>query len=157
MSEKDISEIRFIADEMLGKLAKWLRTIGYDTTYYEEGNDIGLVQRALEEDRVILTRDTKLTERKLARKALLIKSNQTFEQLDQVVKELDLDVRSKLFTRCILCNTELVYIKRADARYSVPVYTYLTQDEFYRCPNCGRTYWSGTHKDDMLKKVAKLS
>ena len=68
MTDKVYSEIRFIADEMLGRLAKWLRAIGYDTIYYSGGEDSGLVQQALEEDRTILTRDADLLKRKQVRK-----------------------------------------------------------------------------------------
>ena len=77
MSEEGDSGIRFIADEMLGKLAKWLRAIGYDTVYYAGGGDSMLVRQALDEDRLILTKDTRLVERKLARKSLLVKSDST--------------------------------------------------------------------------------
>ena len=68
MTDEGAPELRFMADEMLGKLAKWLRTIGYDTVYYTGGGDSALVQQALAEDRVILTGDSHLVKRKLARK-----------------------------------------------------------------------------------------
>lgn len=146
-------ELRFIADEMLGRLAKWLRTIGYDTVYYNSGGDSGLVQRALEEDRIILTRDTHLAERKLARKIVLVKSDQLWEQLRQVIEELDLDVKSRLLTRCIVCNEELISVEKKDIQSKVPAYTYLTQSEFYKCPSCGKIYWPGTHKDNILRVI----
>lgn len=150
------NEPKFIADEMLGKLAKWLRTIGYDTVYYKNGNDSGLIQRALEEDRIILTRDTRLVERKLARKSFLIKSDTTWDQLKEVIEEFRLDAISKLFTRCIICNEKLLSASKDDVRGNIPIYTYLTHSEFSLCPNCGRIYWSGTHKDNMLNLINNL-
>ncbi len=147
------SELRFLADEMLGKLAKWLRTIGYDTVYYTGGGDSALVQRALAEDRVILTKDSHLVRRKLARKALFIRSDYPREQFKQVVEELGLDAQSKLFTRCLVCNRELILVEKEVIRDRVPSYTYLTQDRFYECPGCERVYWPGTHKDSMLQVI----
>ncbi len=153
MTDEVGSELRFMADEMLGKLAKWLRTIGYDTVYYTGGGDSALVQRALAEDRVILTKDSHLVKRKLARKALFIRSDSPREQFRQVVKELGLDAQSRLFTRCLMCNRELVAVKKERVQEKVPAYTYLTQDRFYECPDCGRVYWPGTHRDNMLQMI----
>ena len=153
MTDEGDSGFRFIADEMLGRLAKWLRAIGYDTVYYDGGGDSALVRRALEENRIILTKDSHLVKRKLARKKLLVRSDHPRRQFEQVVKELGLDVESKLFTRCLICNRELVSAEKEDVRSKVPVYTYLTQSKFHKCPACGRVYWPGTHKDSMLKMI----
>jgi len=149
-------DMKFIADEMLGKLAKWLRIIGYDTIYYTKKGDNGLIQQALIEDRVILTRDIMLAERKLARKCILIKSENFHDQLEQIVKELELDTKSKLFTRCLVCNDRLINIEKESIKYQVPEYTYQTQTKFYKCPNCLKIYWAGTHKDGMLEIINKL-
>lgn len=154
--EAGSEKIKFIADEMLGKLAKWLRTLGYDTIYYTDEGDDKLVQRALEENRIILTRDTELSERKLARKCLLIKSENFWEQFEQVIKELNLDMKSKLFTRCLVCNSELVAVAKKSIKDQVPEYTYQTQTKFYRCPYCERIYWPGTHKDSMVELINNL-
>jgi len=153
MTHESDSGFKFIADEMLGKLAKWLRAIGYDTVYYTGGGDSGLVQKALAEDRIILTRDTHLVKRKLARKTILVEHDQPRQQLKQVVKELGLDVESKLFTRCLICNQELISVEKVNIRDRVPIYTYLTQSKFYECPDCGRVYWPGTHKESMMEVV----
>ena len=156
MNDESSSGFRFIADEMLGRLAKWLRAIGYDTLYYTGGGDSALVQRALEEDRIILTKDSNLVKRKLARKSLFIREDQPREQLKQVVKELRLDVESNLFTRCLVCNRELVSVEKEDIRDKVPIYTYLSQSKFYECPSCGKVYWPGTHKDSMLEVISSI-
>ena len=156
MTDEGDSGFRFIADEMLGRLAKWLRAIGYDTVYHTGGGDSALVQQALEEDRIILTRDSHLVKRKLARKSFLVRGDQPREQLKQVVKELGLDVESGLFTRCLVCNRELVSVGKEDVRGRIPIYTYLTQSRFYKCPGCGRIYWPGTHKDSMLEVISSI-
>lgn len=156
MTDEGDSGFRFIADEMLGRLAKWLRAMGYDTIYHTGGGDNVLVQRALEEDRIILTKDSHLMKRKLVRNAIFVRSDEPREQLRQVVSELGLDVGSRLFTRCLVCNREIICVEKACVRDKVPVYTYLTQNEFYECPECGRVYWPGTHKDSMLEFISSL-
>jgi uncharacterized protein with PIN domain len=156
MTDESGSGFRFIVDEMLGRLAKWLRAIGYDTVYHTGGGDSALVQRALEEDRVILTKDSRLVKRKLARNSILVSSDHPREQLKQVVEELDLDLESRLFTRCLICNRELVSVRKENVRGKVPIYTHLTQSKFYECPGCGRVYWPGTHKDSMLEVISSI-
>ena len=145
MNHEDDSGFSFIADEMLGKLAKWLRAIGYDTVYHTGGGDSALVQQALREDRIILTKDLHLLKRKLARKGVFVVSDDPREQFKQVVEELGLDVENGLFTRCLICNRELFPVGKQNIRDKVPVYTYLTHDKIHECPGCGRIYWSGTH------------
>jgi len=156
MNHEDDSGFSFIADEMLGKLAKWLRAIGYDTVYHTGGGDSALVQRALREDRIILTKDLHLLKRKLARKSVFVISDDPREQFKQVVEELGLDLESDLFTRCLICNRKLFPVGKQNIRDKVPVYTYLTQDKFHECPDCGRIYWSGTHKDSMLEVISSI-
>lgn len=156
MNDEIGSEPRFIVDEMLGTLAKWLRIMGYDTVYYTGGGDSALVQRALAEDRIILTRDSFLVKRKLARKKLFIEKENIGEQLKQVVNELKLDAQSKLFTRCLICNKKLISAKKEDIKDKVPCYTYMTQDRFYECPECGKIYWPGTHKNKMLQMIGNI-
>jgi uncharacterized protein with PIN domain len=156
MTDEDDSEFRFIADEMLGKLAKWLRAVGYDTVYFTGDGDGALVQQALQEDRIILTRDSRLIERKLARNSLLVNNDDPREQFRQVVSELGLDVKNGLFTRCLICNRELSSVEKQAVQDKVPAYTYFTQSKFYECPNCGRVFWPGTHKDSMLEVIDSI-
>jgi hypothetical protein len=156
MKDDESSGYRFIADEMLGKLARWLRAIGYDTVYYEGGSDDALMQQALEEDRIILTRDSDFLEKKLARKIFFLKSEQPREQFRQIVEELGLDVEDKVFTRCIVCNKKLIPVDKNEVQDEIPVYIYLTQNKFYYCLNCGKVYWPGTHKDSMLEFINSI-
>lgn len=149
--------MEFIADEMLGKLATWLRILGYDTLYPRPTTDSLLVTRALKERRIILTRDTRLIERKHMPRYILIKSDNYNEQLKQVIEELSLKPdQNKWFSRCLLCNTEIQPIPKSDVKTKVPEYTYKTHEEFFLCPDCGRVYWSGTHIQNVEEKLKWL-
>jgi uncharacterized protein with PIN domain len=137
---------RLLVDAMLGRLAHWLRLLGYDTLYWREGSD-----PALAEGRVIVTRDRQLAGRRGVR-ALLV----TAETLDAQIAE----VRGALgapppqpFTRCSECNGALAPLPHAEARSLVPPYVWNTQSDFRRCTDCGRVYWKGTHWPGLLARL----
>jgi len=146
--------MRFLADCMLGTLAKWLRILGYDTAYYAKLDDNELVRLARAERRVLLSRDTRLLRRKGLR-GLLIKSQNVEEQLAQVLDAFDLPADNP-FSRCPVCNTLLEKVPRHEAWGQVPPFVFQTQDRFSLCPECSRFYWRGTHWQHMLEQVEKL-
>lgn len=149
--------MRFIVDEMLGKLAKWLRMLGYDTLYITPTTDSFLVNQAFREQRIIITRDTRLVERKYIPRYILIKSDKYIEQLRQVIRELNLVPDKNLFfSRCLLCNTEIEPIPKGLVRAKVPQYIYETQNNFLCCPKCGRVYWAGTHVENAQNKLQEV-
>jgi uncharacterized protein with PIN domain len=148
------STVRFVADSMLGTLAKWLRILGYDTTYYRHIQDRELVRVARAEDRVLLTRDSDLAARKGLR-VVLIKSQAMEEQLAQVTGTFALRMDSA-FSRCPVCNTVLDDVPRHEAWGQVPPYVFQTQTKFRLCPECNRFYWRGTHWQRMTQKISKL-
>jgi uncharacterized protein with PIN domain len=135
----------FIADAMLGRLAKSLRTLGYDTEYSPDITDADLKLAALRDGRVLLTRDLEIGETSLPVRVLLVESDRVEEQLVQVVDELGLEAGPGLFTRCLICNVTVVDVERASVRDRVPPYVFRTQERFVRCPSCGRVYWPATH------------
>jgi uncharacterized protein with PIN domain len=137
----------FIADAMLGRLAKSLRTLGYDTAYTPDIEDSDLKLAALREGRVLLTRDREVSETSLPIRVVLVESDHIGQQLLQVVEELRLKVGRGLFTRCLICNAELVDVSPEDVREKVPPYVFETQETFARCPSCGRIYWDATHTE----------
>lgn len=151
--------MKFIADEMLGRLAKWLRMLGYDTIYKTPTSDSSLVNQAFREQRIILTRDTRLIERKYIPRYILIKSDDYNEQLKQIIKDLNLQPNPNLFfSRCILCNTEIESISKDLVQKKVPLYIYETQKSFLHCPKCDKVYWAGTHVEmakERLKEILK--
>lgn len=138
---------RLLADCMLGRLAKWLRILGYDTAYDNDATDHELARRARAEGRVLLTRDRELAARR-GLKTLLIRSNRLDHQIQQVQKSLG-PPPEPILSRCPVCNVALEEISARDVVHRVPPYVYETQAEFRHCPGCGRVYWSGSHVEAM--------
>ncbi len=154
-----MSEPRFLADVMLGSLARWLRILGYDTVYDNRIPDLEIVKRALGEDRLVLSRDRRLCRRKaLADRHLLIESQRLDGQLLQVLQFLEAPLPARLArSRCVRCNGELAPLKRAAARGRVPSYVWRTQQRFKECAGCRRVYWSGTHQQRMLQRLRRFA
>ena len=148
--------MKFICDDNLGRLAKWLRTLGYDTLFYSTISDQELIKRALDEGRIILTRDNHLIQMKAVQNYLLVKSDQPLEQLKQAVSHFKLKKdKDKLFTRCLVCNTPLKGIEKEKIKQRLYPYVYKTQDNFVYCSSCDKIYWPATHIDRMKEKLDK--
>lgn len=147
---------RFLADRMVGKLARWLRILGYDTVYLPQLSPAGVMREGRRQSRLILTRDTRLLRRKDAPPFVFVQSDRFREQLQQVVDTLHLDPLRALFTRCAECNRTLEEVAKDQVRDRVPEYVWQTQNEFRRCPGCHRVYWGATHRDHVLAELQRL-
>ena len=147
---------RFVADCMLGRLAKWLRAFGFDVAYDPFADDDQVARSAREREAVLLTRDTRL--RAPGVRAFFIRDDHVEDQLQQVVKELALDLsQARPLTRCTVCNQLLVPATREEVSDRVPPFVYLTQERYACCPGCGRVYWEGTHVSRMRARLAGLA
>jgi uncharacterized protein with PIN domain len=150
---------RFLADCNVGRLARWLRAVGYDAAYHAQIGDAELVREAAAEGRVVLTRDRDLTKRRVIQsgvvRAILIKDDDVRTQLRQVFTELSLDLRQSL-TRCIECNAELVPRQADSVAERVPPFVRQTQSRYSECPACSRIYWAGTHWQRMQRVLTGL-
>ena len=144
--------IKFVADKMIGRLAKWLRIIGQDVTYGSHLCGYGLLRAARREDRLILTRDRGI-EKKNPPAYLLIHSDRFREQLRQVIEDCGLDPLKDAFTRCVECNTPFEPIAKRAAQDKVPPYVFATQEKFSFCRTCQRIYWPATHHQKMLEEL----
>ena len=144
--------MKFIADIMVGKLARYLRMAGYDVVYSNNMEDDKILEIAKKEDRIILTRDTLMLKRKDCRKknirSILIEDDKLINQLQQISSELDIRLEPNL-NRCLECNYPLEEVKKADIKEKVPPYVYKTQEFFLYCANCKKYYWRGTHYDNI--------
>jgi uncharacterized protein with PIN domain len=141
---------------MLGRLARWLRILGYDAEYFP-GEDDDLLRQARREGRVLLTRDTRLLQRRTLPPHLFIESDHVMEQLRQVVRGLHLNPTAPPAHRCCCCNTELEQRDRTQVVGLVPEFVWSHHDEFWACPRCRRIYWAGTHRRRMQEAIRALA
>jgi uncharacterized protein with PIN domain len=153
MSDKEIS---FAADRMLGRLAKWLRVLGYDVIYGPHLSGQGLIRAARADGRLILTRDRSLARHQPPR-FLLIESNDYLEQLRQVLGGFNLRPGLGLFTRCLVCNSQLQPRSKELVEKFVPPFVFASQERFSWCDRCQKLYWPATHQQKMLDVLAKIA
>ncbi len=140
----------------LGRLAKWLRILGFDAVYYP-GNFSSLLIQALRDKRIILTRNSRLINKARGVKLVQVKSDEVNQQLKQVLKDLDIKLdKDAMFSRCLICNTELQQIEKQKIKHKVPEYVFKTQDEFFTCALCQRIYWAGTHWGNIEKTLDEI-
>ncbi len=144
----------------MGKLAKWLRMMGYDALFFEGSSDSQMIAMAMAESRVILTRDTQIMRRRVVTngrlKAVLIQSDEPERQMRQVMDTLRLDCQFQPFSICLECNQPLVERSREQVKDQVPPYVFQTQRQYMECPACHRIYWRGTHWQAMTRKLEHL-
>lgn len=155
-----IKTLKFIVDHNVGKLAKWLRIMGYDTLFFNGSNDSSMVSTALNEERVILTRDTQIMKRRVVTSgrlsAIFIRSDDPEQQMCQVIEDLNLDCQFRPFAVCLECNQPLLERSKQQVEERVPPYVFQTQSQYMECPVCHRIYWRGTHWQAMTKKLDKF-
>ncbi|MEK7681423.1 MAG: Mut7-C RNAse domain-containing protein [Chloroflexota bacterium] len=151
---------RFLVDINVGRLARWLRVLGYDALLARDVDDNALVRLALREGRVLLTRDTQILKRRVVTlgllRALLIQHDAVADQLRQVMDALSLEGTAHAFSRCIECNEPLAQRRPDEVRVMVPPYVYGTQRAYSQCPTCRRVYWRGTHWGNMRKEMERV-
>jgi uncharacterized protein with PIN domain len=153
-------ETRFIVDNNVGKLARWLRLMGYDTLLLRQKDDGQMIRMALSEDRVILTKDTQFMRRRLVTdgkiKTMHIRHDDPKLQVQEVVKTLKLNYHFKPLSLCLECNRSLIARDKEEVKNLVPAHVFETQTQYTQCPACHRIYWPGTHWQAMVKKLQDL-
>ena len=149
---------KFLVDSMLGSLVKELRMLGFDTLYFR-GQDLHeLIQMSRRQERVILTRNARLTAKGVEGRVILIMEENSFLQLKGLLKRgiIALD-ENALFSRCLLCNSLLANIGREEVEGEVPDFIFYHHHEFHRCPQCHQIYWPGSHQERMEKRLKDLA
>ena len=145
--------MKFILTKELGRLAKWLRILGFDAEYMQEHNPSALIIKALRDERVILTRNHRLPQVHGA-PLLVLQEERIKAQVAEVLRRLHITPDSAMMlTRCTLCNTQLDAVAKDKIQHKVPAYVFETQHNFMSCPSCGRVYWQGTHWDGIRSQI----
>ncbi len=148
--------MKFLTDRSLGRLAKWLRLLGYDTESYPGDADRSFLNRARSEGRVALTRKRSLGKRQFMGEMLILEADLVEDQLREVISHFSLEQQEgHAFSRCLKCNERLVHVDKENVKKRVPAYTFETFGQFMTCPRCGSAYWPGTHKEraeDFIRK-----
>ncbi len=147
--------MRFVVDAMLGRLARWLRIMGFDVLYPKDLDDDELVELANKEERTLLTKDAHLLREKRVN-GYLVRGRAWEDQLREVLDEFHLHDFAQPFSRCPECNELLEDIPKERVANRVPEHVYRVQQEFYRCPSCRRIYWNGSHVERMTEKLHAL-
>ena len=154
-----LRDIKFACDIHLRGLARRLRLLGFDVYHAEKRDDDGLVRVSAGEGRVILTGSRQLLMRRGISRGLCIKSSGTEKQITEVLERLDLKDRCDPFTRCIECNGLIEEMNKEDVKaneHIIPPGVRQWCGEFYRCRDCGRIYWRGSHYEKLVKFIEKI-
>lgn len=153
MNGKISAERRFVVDNMLGKMAKWLRVLGFDVIYERLSRQEQL-DKYKKEGRVLITRNQRW---RRDPSVICLIANDPMEQLRDVISMLGVTPGEvRLLHRCILCNEPLRLLTREEAFASAPDYVFATNAAFHACPRCHRTYWPGSHSKRMMQRLQEL-
>ena len=151
--------MKLLCDHMLGSLAKWLRIFGFDTLYPDATtNDDDVLHIAQAEKRLLISRDKELIIRakKVKLDVVEIQTTNLDEQLAQVLPLLQIDC-THVLTRCTLCNNPLISVEKKAIKTHVPPKVFEKRDQFWHCSVCDKYYWMGTHYENMIEKINKLT
>ena len=136
---------RFVLDVHLGRLAAYLRMLGFDASYQNHSTDERLAEVSRGEHRILLTRDVGLLKRGSVTHGHYVRATKPRQQLVEVVGRFDLARLTRPFSRCLRCNALLEPAGKDEVRHRIPAQVALLHEEFPRCPECGRAYWKGGH------------
>jgi uncharacterized protein with PIN domain len=151
-----LRDLRFVVDVNLGRLARLLRLLGFDTRWASDLDDATLVAIAGTERRILLTRDRGLLKRRAVSHGLFVRSDRPIEQTLEVIRRLDLRDRLAPFTRCLRCNGRLVPVAKAEVIDRLEPLTKEHYDSFHACAACGRVYWRGSHHTRLAALVDEI-
>jgi len=146
----------FVLDTHLGKLASYLRMLGFDTTYRNTFDDAELVRISVDESRLLLSRDRLLINTAGLPRAYLVRATDPKLQVREIIDRFDLHFSAKPFTRCLRCNTILQSVAPESVAHSVPPRAREHMHEYFTCPSCDRVYWKGSHHARMTRFIDDL-
>lgn len=157
LREEPLRRIAFILDVHLGKLARLLRMLGFDTLYRNDYEDPEIIRTALKERRIILTRDRGILKNSLVTHGYWIRAEDPEDQVREVLERFDLIARIDPFRRCIACNGLIEEVSKEKVLDRLPPKTKTSYDEFHICSGCGKVYWQGSHYRAMKDLIGRLT
>ena len=147
---------RFIVDTHLGKLARYLRMLGFDAVCDQRFTGAEIVERSLKEKRIILTRSPEILKQKRVTHGYWLRRHKPLDQLREVLDELDLARQVKPFTRCMTCNGRIEKLEKTSLAGRIEPLILERFSEFWHCRDCGKVYWKGSHHQHMTRLVDYL-
>jgi uncharacterized protein len=153
LRESPLRETKFVLDVHLGKLCKYLRLLGFDCYYRNDLDDDEIVHLSLTENRIILTRDIGILKNGLVTHGYWIRSQNSKEQLSEVIRRFELHQQFRPFFRCISCNGTIGKVNKPDIIHRLEKNTKTYFDTFYQCKSCKKIFWEGSHYENMLQLV----
>lgn len=154
--------MKFLVDQMMGKLCKWLIILGFDAELNRELDLDKVRKRCLEEDRTFITKSVKNFKKVNLSNSLIIMKESSSHQLKVILAylnfnlNLNLNLNPDLFSRCLECNTPVLKKDKESLKDKVPERSYQYYSDFYECPKCNKIYWKGTHYSNTIKKLEKI-
>jgi uncharacterized protein with PIN domain len=145
---------RFILDVNLGKLAKIMRLLGFDSLYRNDYKDAEIVKIAVDEQRILLTRDRRLLYFGQISHGYWVRAFDAESQVGEVLHRFGLHATIRSFVRCLICNGQMTPVAKADVLNQLEPKTRLYYQIFHQCTDCKRIYWEGSHIDDMRQRYA---
>ncbi|MEN6607790.1 MAG: Mut7-C RNAse domain-containing protein [Bryobacteraceae bacterium] len=152
-----LREPRFILDAHLGRLAAYLRMMGFDTRHQQDADDAELAGISAAEHRILLTRDRELLKRRAVTHGYYVRDSNPRRQLVEILRRFDLVRPVVPFRRCLRCNAVLETVQREEVAHLVPARSRKYFNDFRRCPGCGRVYWGGSHYRRMSRLIEEAT
>jgi uncharacterized protein with PIN domain len=157
LRERPLRDPRFVCDVHLGKLARRLRILGFDTLYADDLDDATIAALASREGRCVLTRDVGLLKRNEIARGYWVRTTGIHAQVAEVVRRLDLSSRIAPFRRCAACNGLVAPVDKSEVEHLLEPLTRLHFEEFHRCTSCAHIYWRGSHYEKLLEEIRRLT
>ena len=151
-----LGDRRFVLDGHLGRLAAYLRTLGYDTRYHNDPDDAALAECSHRERRILLTRDIGLLKRSLVQYGYWVRSTDPEAQLFEVAARYALATGAEPFSRCVSCNGLLRDVDKAAIEHLLPPRTRAEHHQFRQCTECEQVFWPGSHYDRMKRLIDEV-
>ncbi len=148
---------KFVLDTHLGKLARYLRLLGFDTIYNNDFEDHEIIKISLNDNRIILTRDKGILKNNKVTHGYYIRSQKPKEQINEVIRRFNLESLIKPFTVCSLCNGEIVSVSKDLVKGQLKTLTKKHYNRFFMCSSCKKIYWKGSHYDKIKNFISSLN